>query len=280
MRVLSTVDAWLDVAHLSDPDQRIAGWSADYEAAFPSVFEVYYRSWGSHARRVEAAKSAPTLIESVRRAEGRAIELLQTAEQDFRDHGLIDGDDLNVVLMVGGRSSNGWVADHEGQPTLFLALEYLGLSPYDDLLVVHELTHVAQQRLSADARDATYTSALALLVEGSAVTTTRLLRPGFSDSAYLWSDEEHGEWVSRCEVSAPRIARLVLDHLDTLDDDEGVAPLFRNREHGHVPARAGYWAGDQIAQALVTQGIGLSDLLAVDAAEGRRLAARWGEQLA
>jgi len=47
---------------------------------------------------------------------------------------------------------NGWVAEHTGQRTLFLALEFLGHPPHDDLLVVHELTHVAQAQLSVATR--------------------------------------------------------------------------------------------------------------------------------
>ncbi len=211
--------------------------------------------------------------------------LLRQAEDDFRDRGLLCEDDLPAVLLVGGHTSNGWVAEHAGQRTLFLALEFLGHPPHDDLLVVHELTHVAQAQLSVATRAQTYPASLAVVVEGVATATTRVVRPGLADSAYLWMDEGHHQWVDRCRSSARKIATMLLEHLDTPNDADAVAPLFRNvtDQHvparsaycQHVPARSAYWAGDQIAQDMLQQGYALRDLLSIAEDDARTRVATW-----
>ena len=278
MEVLSTVDAWLEMAQLTDPADRARAWRERYEAAFPSVFEVYYRSWGQLDRRTEAARSAPGMVERVRDAELRARRLLALSEGDFYERGLVLGEGLHAVLLVGGHTSNGWVADHEGRPTLFLALEFLAGPPYDELLVVHELTHVVQGQLCSAARSRTHPSSFGVLLEGAAAATSRILRPGHTDSAYLWMDDDHHEWIGRCQASARDIATLLLTHLETPDDGEAVAPLFRNVNDHRLPPRSAYWAGDQIARQLLDGGTTLIEMLSCDPTGSRNLVSQWAQQ--
>lgn len=275
MEILTTANAWQRLARISDAEGRVTAWTREYEAGFPTVFDVYYSAWGDRGRRRDAALRAPELTQRIRAAESRARVLLREAEDDFRDRGLLCEDDLHAVLLVGGHTSNGWVAEHAGQRTLFLALEFLGHPPHDDLLVVHELTHVAQAQLSVATRAQTYPASLAVVVEGVATATTRVVRPGLTDSAYLWMDEGHHQWVDRCRASAPKIATMLLEHLDTPDDADAVAPLFRNVTDQHVPARSAYWAGDQIAQDMLQQGYALRDLLSIAEDDARTWVATW-----
>lgn len=270
---MSTLESWLDLAQIRDDDQRVAAW-AHYEMTNQSVFDVYYSAWGDPARRAQAAVSAPTLIGPIQSAEVRARNLLAQAVDDFREHGLLTGE-LHVVLLVGGHSSNGWVAEHEGQRTLFLALEYLGSPPFDDLLVVHELSHVTQAQLSPAARHRTNPAALAVMLEGAATATARALRPDHSDSAYLWMDEWHVEWLDDCDASRSTIARLLMENLDTPDHADAVAPLLRNRGGEGVPPRSGYWVGDLIARELRRDGYDLKDLLSVGTVEAHHRVRDW-----
>jgi hypothetical protein len=177
--------------------------------------------------------------------------------------------------MVGGHTSNGWVAEHNGHRSLFLALEYLGTAPYDDLLVVHEITHVVQSQLSPSTGARKYGSSLAVMVEGAATATSRALRPGHTDSAYLWMDGHHEAWLDECNANAAAIASLLLRHADTPDDDEEVAPLFRNRATPGIPARSGYWVGELIARGMLQDGYGLHDLLSLGPAEARDRVLAW-----
>lgn len=275
MDVLSTVATWLEVATLPTAQDRAAAWVASYEARFPSVFEVYYRAWGDPSARDVAATQAPALVDQVVAAELRAMDLLGRAEADFRTHGLLNGDDLRAVLMVGGHTSNGWVAEHQGRPTLFLALEYLGEPPFDHLLVVHELAHVVQAHRSAATRARTFPASLAVMVEGAATTTSRVLRPGFDDGAYLWMDDDHDAWLEQCTCATGGIAALLLEHPDTHDDHEAVAPLFRNRPGAAIPPRSGYWVGDLISRTMLQQGCGLRELLSLGPSQAHDLVTRW-----
>ena len=274
MEIISTVEAWQEMAELTNADDRAAAWVGSYEARFPSVFEVYYSAWGSPANRVDAALQAPRLVEQVLTAQARARQILAKAENDFREGGLLQGE-LSVVLLVGAHTANGWVAEHQGKRSLFLALEYLGTPPYDDVLVVHELSHVVQAQLSPATAARTYAASLAAMVEGAATATSRLLRPGHTDSAYLWMDEDHQNWLDECNISAGAIASLLLRHADTPDDDEAVASLFRNREGAGIPARAGYWAGDQIAHTMLQDGGNLRDLLSMEPIEAHTRVRDW-----
>ena len=274
-RLVSTVPAWLALTEIADADQRASAWTEVYEAAHPSVFEVYYSAWGDPDRRTEAAAQAPSLVAQVQAAEARAVELITRAERDFRARGLLTDDELHAVLLVGGRTSNGWVADLDGHSTLFLALEFLGRPPFDDLLVGHELAHVAQGQLSPATRARTYPTFLATLVEGAATATSRALSPGLSDSAYLWTDDKHAGWVDECRTRVHDIAALLRAHLDTPDDAPEVAPPLRNRTDGLIPPRAGYWVGDQIAGSCLDDGNSLRDLLAIDPGQARALVSAW-----
>lgn len=274
MEIISTVEAWREMAELPNADDRAIAWIKSYEAMFPSVFEVYYSAWGSPAKRGDAAAVAPDLIDQIVAAESRARHLVAQAENDFREAGLLQGE-LSVVLLVGAHTSNGWVAEHRGERSLFLALEYLGTPSFDDLLVVHEVSHVVQAQLSPATGARTFTSSLAVMVEGAAAATSRVLRPGHTDSAYLWFDDDHEEWLNKCHASAAATASLLLRHADTPDNDGAVAPLLRNRPGHGIPARAGYWAGERIARTMLENGTDLRELLSMEPLEARGRVIEW-----
>ena len=66
---MSTVDAWQRLAQISDPGDRVTAWTHEYEAGFPSVFDVYDSAWGDTARRPDAALAAPECVGRIRAAE-------------------------------------------------------------------------------------------------------------------------------------------------------------------------------------------------------------------
>lgn len=78
----------------------------------------------------------------MREREARAEALVRQAEEEFSAQGLLL-DELDVVLLVGNHTANGWVAELNGRPALFVALESMGAPPYDGILVSHE----AQRRV-------------------------------------------------------------------------------------------------------------------------------------
>jgi hypothetical protein len=251
MRVTSTVDAYLGLAAIRDDNRRRAAWTENYEAAHRGIFETYYQGWGKRERSLEAAGDVPLLAPVVRDVEVRARSLVARTERAFRATGLLD-DDLDVVLMVGGHTSNGWVTEYHGREVLFLALEFLGDPPYDEVLVSHEALHIAHDRLGA--ADWQEDCAASLFQEGIAVAITREFHPGLPESAYLWFDGDHEAWVAACAQTETKIATRALTELDTPQDDVLARALFTMQpEEPELPPRAGYWLGDLVVRRLLEQ---------------------------
>ncbi|WP_151084214.1 hypothetical protein [Nocardioides cynanchi] len=272
MRLTTTVPEYLALAAIRDDAEREIAWVEKYEAAQPAVFEVYYRAWGLTARRAAAAHDVLRLAPTMAAVEARARGLVAGAERYFRSQGLID-DDLDVVLMVGAHTSNGWVTEYAGRETLFLALEFLGEEPFDAILVSHEAFHVAHDRHGAGRWPED--CAGALFQEGFAVAVSRDLHPGLGDGGYLWFDDTHGGWADDCAALVGRIARRALEGLDTSYDDPRVRALFTVQEsERELPPRAGYWLGDLLLRGLLAEHP-MGELLAWDHTTARAaLAAR------
>jgi len=267
MRVTSTVDAYLGLAAISDESRRRTAWTDSYEAAHQGIFETYYQGWGKRERSLEAAGDVPRLAPVVRDVEVRARSLVARTEHAFRASGLLD-DDLDVVLMVGGHTSNGWVTEYHGREVLFLALEFLGDPPYDGVLVSHEALHVAHARRGA--ADWPEDCTASLFQEGIAVAMSRELHPGLDESAYLWFDGDHEAWAAACAEAETKIATRALTELDTPYDDLVARALFTIQADEHeLPPRAGYWLGDLVVRRLLAQHPA-SELLAWDRPSVRR----------
>jgi hypothetical protein len=256
------------------PDQlREAAWTDEYEAAYPEIFETYYSAWGLRDRSRAAVADVADLAPRILALEERARDLIALTERSFRDDGLLD-DDLDVVLLVGGHTSNGWVTQLGDTVTLFLALEFLGDPPYDGVLASHEAFHVAHSRHGAG--EWPEDGASALFQEGIATAISREIHSGLVDSAYLWFDDAHAGWVRDCEAAETAIARRALEHLDTSLDEMAVRALFTTRdEERALPPRAGYWLGDPVVRGLLERHPA-SDLLVWDHA---RVSAALAEDL-
>ncbi len=267
MRVTSTVDAYLGLAAIDDDRRRRTAWTDRYEAAYRGIFETYYRAWGKRERSLAAAGDVPRLAPTMREVEERARGLVEHTERSFRAAGLLT-DDLDVVLMVGGHTSNGWVTELDGREVLFLALEFLGDPPYDGVLVSHEAFHVAHARHGA--ADWGKDCSASLFQEGIAVAISRQLHPGLPHSAYLWFDGDHRSWVGDCERTRTKIATRALTELDTPCEDLLVRVLFTVQEgERDLPPRAGYWLGDLLLRRLLDRHPA-RELLAWDHVSARR----------
>ena len=266
MRLTSTVPAYVALAEIADDAAREIAWTEEYEAAYPGIFDTYHRAWGRHQRCAAASHDVPVLAPGMPSIEDRARRLVQESETFFTAEGLID-DDLDVVLMVGAHTSNGWVTDLDRRATLFLALEFLGEPPHDAVLLTHEALHVAHSPHGA--QDWPDDCGSDLFQEGLAVAVPREMHPGQSDSAYLWNDEDHRDWVHECAAAEQAIATRALAELGTPDDELRVRALFTSQDdEKELPPRAGYWLGDRIARRL-RERHPLRDLLAGDHATVR-----------
>lgn len=245
MRLLSTVAAYQKLAKIEDGVSRLEAWTTEYEAAHRDVFDVYYRSYGDPSRRDGAVADVPRISPLVREWEARAEAIARQTERDFRAQGLLD--ELNVVLLVGNHTANGWIEEFHGRQTMFVALEYLGDPPYDAMLFCHEAVHLAHMHHGA----ANWPDDVAshLIQEGIATAASRMLHPGRSDSDYLWNDDQHDAWVGECRAAETALAALVLDGLAIPAESAHVRGLFApDCQAGTLPSRSGYWLGDLLAQ--------------------------------
>jgi len=243
--------------------ERERAWVEQYEAAYPEVFEVYYRGYGDPEGRSESAARVERLAGDLADREQRLRLMLHRAEAAFVAAGLLSaGDELPVVLMVGTAGSDAWVDVFRGVPTLFVALEMVSGPTTDELLLTHELVHVAHYRrqVLALASDPHLREQVGFRVwaEGLAVTGTRMLMPGRAETAYFSVDSD--EWFDNCRARLPLLARTIRDHLS--DVDAALVHTLCGVSTGQPwPSRAGYWVGDLIARELVGSGFDLNSLL-------------------
>jgi hypothetical protein len=93
-----------------------------------------------------------------------------------------------------------------------------------------------------------------LIQEGVATAASRQLHPGLSDSAYLWTDDQHDPWVRECREAERALAAVVLDEMVTPAETAHVKGLFApDCQAGTLPSRSGYWLGDLLAQHWLSQ---------------------------
>lgn len=250
MRLTSTVAEYLKLARIEDHASRLQAWTTDYEAAHRDVFDVYYRSYSDQRRRNGAVADVPRISLLVQEREARAEALARQAEQEFRAQGLLD--EINVVLLVGNHTANGWIEEFHGRPTMFVALEMLGTPPYDGMLFSHEAVHLAHMR--HDAANWPDDVGSHLIQEGIATAASRDLHPGLSDGDYLWNDDQHDSWVRECRQAERALAEVVLDEIATPAEAVHVKGLFApDCQAGTLPSRSGYWLGDLLAQHWLSQ---------------------------
>jgi hypothetical protein len=250
MRLISTVAEYQKLARIEDDLSRLQAWTTEYEAAHRDVFDVYYRSYGDPSSRNCAVADVPRISPLVREWEARAEALARQTEQEFRAQGLLD--ELNVVLLVGNHTANGWIEEFRGRQTMFVALEFLGAPPYDGMLFSHEALHLAHMHQGA----ANWPDDVAshLIQEGLATAATRNRHPGLSDSGYLWNDDHHDSWVRECRAAERALAAVVLDEMATPADAAHARGLFApDCQAGTLPSRSGYWLGDILAQHWLSQ---------------------------
>jgi len=230
VRLTSTVAEYQALARIEDDADRLKAWTTEYEAAHRDVFDVYYRSYSDPRRRTAAVAAVTRISPLVRERESRAEALARQTEQDFRAHDLLD--ELDVVLLVGNHTANGWIAEFHGRQSLFVALELLGDPPYDGIVISHEALHLAHMHHGA----ATWPDDIGacLIQEGVATAASRELHPGLSDSAYLWTDDQHDRWVRECREAERVLTAVVLDEMATAAE----APHVRGSSHQTAKPRA------------------------------------------
>ena len=148
-----------------------------------------------------------------------------------------------------------------------IALESLPAPPLDAVLVLHEAVRYAQLKLAAP--DWPEHVGARLHQEGIATALTRQLRPGLTDSAYLWFDDAHQQWAQTCTQQEHEILRRLQANFD--NRDPRIADEFFGNRPTTLPTRpkpVGTWNAAPVASSACTNRL---SPMAVCRRRGRRV---------
>jgi predicted Zn-dependent protease DUF2268 len=220
-------------------------WVSGYESWWPEVFSSYYRTGhGNPEHRGGAAQRLVACWRDWKAAAVRAHGVVSSASGRLGGDLVLAGE-LRYLVMVGVGDSNGWVTIFDQHPTLFLAVEVLPDAPYDEILVLHELVHVAHQEQTSYDDDES-SVADRLLQEGLATALSARLLPGFDADEYLWFGRPDAlRWRRACVEAWDHTIRQILAVAGSREIDD-LRRFFGGTEMNStdgVPGRAGYLVG-------------------------------------
>ncbi len=233
-------------------------WDELYEGRHREIFDIYYRRWGKREELEQALERYPEIIGSLR-------SLLQSIEDDISDSwskvsSLLEFEpsDLNLVLLVGSFTSNGWTTDFRGQHTAFCPLECFSSRQALQVTLLHELAHVAHSQILAtcypqlDREGDDFHIAPNLMKEGLATMSSKLSFPNYADAFHLWlgaEDFDAQEWLRWCERNEQAIFRRALGDLEKSDQDTYPAYFGNGTIMGQ--RRLGYYIGFKAIEHLL-----------------------------
>jgi len=212
-------------------------WHELYEEPNRDLFDLYYTNWAS-PDGLDAALdrfSAEAVTIEARAANlPQRITAVARATADFLEQPVPD---LDVQLLVGLFSSDGWVADFRGRRTLFVAVEYL--PPYDAVFLAHECTHLVHGAAGFDGE----TVAAAVVAEGLAAAVSAELEPGHEAAVYLWMRDGREDWLAECVARKEELSARLRADLDSEDADVYARWFLGKSNDSGLPPRSGYFIG-------------------------------------
>jgi hypothetical protein len=235
-------------------------WHELYEQPNRDLFDLYYTHWASPDGLDAALDRFPAEIAAIT---ARAADLPQRITAAARVTADFLGrpvPDLAVQLLVGLFSSDGWVTDFRGRPTLFLAVEYL--PPYDAVFLAHECTHLVHGGAGFDGD----TVAAAVVAEGLAVAVSAELEPGHGEAVYLWMRDGREDWLAECVAREEELSARLRADLDSEDPDVYARWFLGWPNESGLPVRSGYFTAGRWVREL---GVPYSELASWDYRQAR-----------
>jgi hypothetical protein len=210
-------------------------WHELYEQPHRDLFDLYYTNWASpdglDAALDRFPADAATISERATDLPQRVAAAARTTA-DFLEQPLPA---LDVQLLVGVFSSDGWVTNFRGRRTLFLAVEYL--PPYDAVFLAHECTHLVHRATGFDGE----TVGAAVVAEGLAVAVSAELEPGHDEAVYLWMRDGREDWLAECVAREEELRARLRADLDSEDADVYASWFLGRPNDSGLPARCGYF---------------------------------------
>ncbi|MEA3396505.1 MAG: DUF2268 domain-containing putative Zn-dependent protease [Chloroflexota bacterium] len=242
---------WEQSQDLSLPEQKRL-WQTLYEELHRDVFDVYYSRWGNPARLEEALLKFPEVVprlpELSHNIQTRIAGIVTRCARLFAAPEI----DLDVVVMVGSFTSNGWLTFFRGKPTVFLALECFATPRYLELLIAHELAHGFHAQCSATPW-AEFAIGEALFGEGLAIVASANICPDATEEETLWFKTGYADWLAECAARWPELRRRFLADLAKIDEPLYASYFGEKGPAAGLPKRAGYFVGARVIQSLSQQ---------------------------
>lgn len=219
-----------------------------YAASHPEVTEAYFGRYGTRknlpATLNRLGERAPHTIQQVGEVLDHTPHITEQACLLFSTRRQPD-----VVLFVGCGSSNGFVTEIAGRPTVFICPETFTESTDIAVLLTHEIAHATHELVLGEAvRPYDWDPHWALFYEGFAVHASTVMMPGLPDARYYWFGEPgYDTWHTTCAESRAQIARIARANTPQVYEQ-----LFLFGQVIDGLTRAGYWLGHQLVKQMLT----------------------------
>ncbi len=235
-------------------------WDELYERPNRDLLDLYYTSWASRDSLdaaldrfpAEAPRISATAESLPRRVAGSVRATADLLEQPVPD--------VDVQLLVGLFSSDGWVTEFRGRRALFLAVEYIPLC--DDVFFAHECAHLVHRAAGFDGE----TVAAAVIAEGFAVGVSAALVPGHDEPVYLWMRDGYDGWLAECVEREDELRARLRGDLDSEEGDVYASWFLGRPNDTDLPSRCGYFVAHRWIREL---GVPFSELVRWDYKQAR-----------
>ena len=214
-------------------------WQELYEEPNRDLFDLYYTNWAS-PEMLDAA------LDRFQDEAGTIAARADSLPQRIADAARVTADflgqplpELDVQLLVGLFSSDGWVTTFRDRPTLFLAVEYI--PPYDAIFFAHECTHLVHRATGFDGD----TVAAGVFAEGLAVAVSAALEAGHGEAVYLWMRDEREDWLAECIEREDELRARLRADLDSEDADVYARWFLGRPNDSGLPSRCGYFVANR-----------------------------------
>ncbi|MEZ5357862.1 MAG: DUF2268 domain-containing putative Zn-dependent protease [Candidatus Zixiibacteriota bacterium] len=242
MRIIDFTDRYLQYA-----GGKIS--RAEYEQSCPELFEQYRlfniaENWEYKSLSADDIKQGVDII----------MDELSFIERRFRTDGF-DLTDLELLLFVGGGSTNGHAVELDGRMAVWLPVETYTSPMLARVFIAHEIIHALHYTSRPEFRFTTSHKLLdferSLITEGIATfLTAEILGMPLVDA--LWADhlpaEDAKRWMDTCNAKKRELLNYCLDHIDSKEQEPA---FFRADNPGDIyEYRAGYYIGAMIARTI------------------------------
>jgi hypothetical protein len=230
-------------------------WQELYEQPNRDLFDLYYTNWASPDDLDAALDRFPAEAATIAARSASLPERITEAARATAGFLEQPVPELDVQLLVGLFSSDGWVTDFRGRRTLFVAIEYV--PPYDAVFFAHECTHLVHRATGFDGD----TVAAAVVAEGLAVAVSAELEPGHEEAVYLWMRDGREDWLAECVAREDELNAKLQADLDSEDADVYARWFLGKPNESGLPARSGYFVAHRWLREL---GVPYTDLVSWD----------------